>query len=86
MPLDERGFCEALHELVVRAVRESLADLQRSFFLLATGRMKQSPFSESALDGFRTSWFGMLPDPVLAGVKTPFQPPACFGYVTEADG
>lgn len=70
MPLDERGFCEALHELVVRAVRESLADLQRSFFLLATGRMKQSPFSESALDGFRTSWFGMLPDPVLAGVKT----------------
>ena len=67
-------FASKLRTLLDNFCRKELKDLARTTFMLATGKLSSSPFSEESMKKLRSDWFQLLPDPIQAGVKTKFQP------------
>ena len=53
---------EAVREILLQAVRESISDARKAAFALATGRMLQSPFSSEVLRRVREQIAALLPD------------------------
>lgn len=63
-----------LRNLLDNFCKKELKDLARSTFMLATGKLARSPFSDKSMDDLRKGWFALLPDPTQAAVKPDFQP------------
>ena len=57
-----------------RGLFDSVPDLARATFGLATGRWDGPLFPQDRLDGLREDWFSMLPDPIRARDLIPHQP------------
>ena len=74
LSIKARDFACALHERVKRFVVESVPDLARATFRLATGRWVGPLFPQDGLDSLREDWFSMLPDSVRARELIPHQP------------
>ena len=67
-------FAGALRERVKKFVVDSIPDLARATFRLATGRWEGPLFPPEGLACLREDWFRMLPDPVRARDLIPHQP------------
>ena len=67
-------FAGSLREKVKKFAVDSIPDLARATFRLATGRWEGPLFSQEGLAALREDWFCMLPDPVRARDLIPHQP------------
>ena len=71
---DRVAFVDQLALIIRTFVIRHIVDLKRSTFQLATGHMKEMPFTKEALDELREQWFQLLGGAGTLGVVTPHQP------------
>ena len=69
-----RELSDKLRAMLDRFCCSNLVDLARASFMLATGKMKASPFSAEAIQKLREEWANLLPSPQDALKVPPFQP------------
>ena len=70
----QRAFVQRLRGILDEFCLNNLPDVARSTFMLATGKIQQSPFSDSPIANFRSKWFSLLPNSSLAAEVPEFQP------------
>ncbi|CAJ1404212.1 unnamed protein product [Effrenium voratum] len=70
----QRAFVQRLRGILDEFCLNNLPDVARSTFMLATGKIQQSPFSDSAIANLRSKWFSLLPNSSLAAEIPEFQP------------
>ena len=56
------------YKILADAVTAEIKDVRREAFKLVTGKLLESPFSESCLERVRSKWFALLDDPQSAAV------------------
>ena len=66
MDAAQTGHARTVRNLLERFVREQLGDVKKFSFMLATGKILSSPFSEEALSGLRKSIAATLSGPAGA--------------------
>ena len=62
------------YKILADAVTAETKDVRREAFKLVTGKLLESPFSESCLERVRSKWFALLDDPQSAAVVDDGQP------------
>ena len=62
------------YKILADAVTAETKDVRREAFKLVTGKLLESPFSESCLERARSKWFALLDDPQSAAVVDDGQP------------
>ena len=62
------------YKILADAVTAEIKDVRREAFKLVTGKLLESPFSESCLERVRSKWFALLDDPQSAAVVDDGQP------------
>ena len=67
-------LAEATFNILSDCVSNSIADVRKEAFKLVTGKLGESPFSETTLAALRSKWAELLPDPKEALVLDQGQP------------
>jgi len=70
----EKKHCESIRVILEQLVSEEIGDVRLKAFQLATGQLKESPFSQEALHSARSRIAALLPDPQQALVCPERQP------------
>ena len=73
-PTEMKEFAEETFNLLKETVVSNIGDVRREAFRLATGNMKESPFSSKALAELRHKWAKLLESPSQALIVDEGQP------------
>ena len=71
---DASELNQRLHDLLRSFVWDQLGDPREMAFKLATGKLSESPFCETAVEKLRENWAALLPMPDSAKVRADGQP------------
>lgn len=71
---EAKALLQCLHGDLRRFVLDNIGDVRKKAFELAVGHLKESPFTQSQLEGLRHKWARRVRDPALALFKSENQP------------